>query len=257
VSADEEFYVGWQERAPAGLARHTRRVTALLALAAAGLALALAAAQRPFALSAFEFGVVREFRGILVERPHPALRVARPGRPPGWSRYLLVGPGKRGARELVEGLDGRPVRIAGSLIHADGQVMIEVVPGSAEALVGAGAEPVGEVLGERTLRGEIADAKCHLGVMNPGRRTVHRECAINCIAGGVPPVLLLDRPVGEGGGAQVVLLVGPRGEPLGRDVLPLVAVPVEVTGTLERNDDLYVLRAAMADVRRLDSSDSR
>jgi hypothetical protein len=130
--------------------------------------------------------------------------------------------------------------------------MIEVVPGSAEELAGAGAAAQPEALGVRTLRGEIADSKCHLGVMNPGRRKVHRDCALNCIAGGIPPVLLLERAEG---GAQVVLLVGPEGQALGPALLPLVAVPVEVTGALERSDDLYVLRADLSDIRRLGAAE--
>ena len=53
-----------------------------------------------------------------------------------------------------------------------------------------------ESLGKQTFVGEIVDSKCFLGVMNPGRLTPHRACAIRCISGGVPPVLLV-RPIPE------------------------------------------------------------
>ena len=112
---------------------------------------------------------------------------------------------------------------------------------------GRGAER--EPLGRCTLRGEIADSKCHLGAMNPGRRKVHRACAMNCIAGGIPPVLLVDR---EDGGTDVALLVGPSGEVVNDAVLPLVGLPVEVTGELWREDGLLILSADPAAIRRLD-----
>ena len=251
----DEFYIGWQARAPAGLAKRVGLVAGLLLLAAPLIAWLVASSQAPFAASTFEFGTVREFRGILEEHPHPSLRVPRPGSPPGWSRYLLVGPGKHGAGALVEGLDGRPVRLSGTLLNADGRTAIELVPGSARELEGAGAAPARESLGQVTLRGEIADSKCHLGVMNPGRHKVHRACAINCLRGGIPPVLLVDRRQGAPvrmAEAEVLLLVGAEGEPLNEAVLPLVAVPVEVTGELWREDDLFVLRAAPGDIVRLD-----
>jgi hypothetical protein len=46
-------------------------------------------------------------------------------------------------------------------------------------------------LGTQTLIGEIVDSKCYLGVMNPGALIPHRACAIRCISGGIPPVLLV------------------------------------------------------------------
>ena len=254
-----DFYVGWQERPPRGVLRRAGAFALVAVLAGLACAALIASAQRPFARASFEFGSPRAFRGILSLRPHPTLRVPRPGTPPGWSRYLLVGPGKRGAGSLLDaGLDGRPVTLMATLIHADGHVALELVPGSVEELEGVGAAPATEALGPVTLRGEIADSKCHLGVMNPGRRKVHRACAINCLEGGIPPVLLID-PEGPDGTqgwsheAQVVLLVGPGGEPLGDAVLPLVAVPVAVEGELTREDDLFVLRADPDDIRRIAS----
>lgn len=81
----------------------------------------------------------------------------------------------------------------------------EVVPETIARTTGAGASakhPIGAYLelGETTLKGEIVDSKCYLGVMNPGNLKAHRACAINCIQGGVPPVLL----VRDGGGASAM-----------------------------------------------------
>ena len=46
-------------------------------------------------------------------------------------------------------------------------------------------------LGEHTLRGEIVDIKCYLGVMKPAHGKPHRSCAARCISGGIPPVLMV------------------------------------------------------------------
>ena len=39
------------------------------------------------------------------------------------------------------------------------------------------------------VKGEIVDPKCFFGVMKPGEGKPHKDCAIRCILGGIPPVL--------------------------------------------------------------------
>src|SRR6266513_1903853 len=85
-------------------------------------------------------------------------------------------------------------------------------------------------LGQQTLVGEIVDSKCYLGVMNPGQLTTHRACAIRCISGGIPPVLLVRQ---KDGPAIYLLLVSADGKPVNRQVLNMVAEPVEITGDVE------------------------
>ena len=243
-----EFYIGWQETSPPRFARRSRGVAlAFLALAAI-LGTALAISQHTFLPARFEFGTVRDFEGLLSSNPHPALRVRRPGEGAGWSRYLLVAPGKLGADELVAGLDGHRVDLAGTLTYHGGRALIELLPGSLEDRGPAQAASARVDLGEHTLRGEVADSKCHLGVMNPGRSKVHRACAALCIRGGIPPVLLID---GEDGSVTRVLLVAADGSAVNALVLPMVADRVEVTGRLYRDDDLLVLHADPSTYRRL------
>jgi hypothetical protein len=103
-------------------------------------------------------------------------------------------------------------------------------------------------LGRQTLVGEIVDSKCFLGVMNPGQLTPHRACAIRCISGGVPPVLLVRQ---KDGPATYLLLVSSEGKPVNQQVLDLVAELVEITGEVERQGDLLILRADPATYRRL------
>ena len=243
-----EFYVGWQERAPVRLGARTR--AAVLALAALGLCVAFVAAahQRALGASRFEFGVEREFRGVVEARPYPTLRVARPQ--DGVSRFLLVAPGKHGA-ELAS-FDGRAVSLRGQLIYRDDRTMIEIAPESVreDAAAAPLALATARSLGERTLRGEIVDSKCHLGVMSPGERRTHRACAKLCIRGGIPPILWVED---EGGAVQKLVLVGRDGRAVNAEVLELVGERVEITGEVLVLDDLYVLRAEPSTYVRLDS----
>src|SRR4030095_4982537 len=118
--------------------------------------------------------------------------------------------------------------------------MIEVSDGSihvadASALQRPSATGSPVSLGKQTFVGEIVDSKCYLGVMNPGALTPHRACAIRCISGGIPPVLLVRQPNGP---PLYFLLVSREGKPVNKQVLTLVAEPVSITGEVQRQGDL-------------------
>jgi hypothetical protein len=137
----------------------------------------------------FDFGKPSEFAGTIVPQPFPSLLVADPANPGGpatW--YLLCAPGKHGAGALVEGFTGKSGRLKGTLIHRAEGLMIELIPGSLSTVNVAPGKPAApRDRGEFTLRGEIVDTKCFLGVMNPGQGKVHRDCAARCLSGGIPP----------------------------------------------------------------------
>ncbi|QDV07001.1 hypothetical protein Poly30_25200 [Planctomycetes bacterium Poly30] len=251
-SARDEFFIGWQAEGPPRTMRFVRaRVLWWIALAL-GVAVLAAISQRPFASSNFEFGAVRTFEGVLEHVPFPVLVVDRPAADPAGpstSRWLLTVFGKRGAEPHTRPFDGARVRLKGSLIHRDDAVMVELLPEtlavleerSARADDASAATPI-------TLRGEIVDSKCFLGVMKPGNLKTHRACAARCISGGVPPVLLVRD---ESGRATYFLLVGPAGEAVNERVLPYVAEPIEVTGSVSTRGDLRILRADPEAFRRL------
>lgn len=243
----DDFYVGYLPHAPEPVARRVRvAVIALFALTAC-VALSLVGFQRRLDGRLFEFATVRELRGEVLLDPQPTLAVTRPG-DAGVSRYLLVGSGKHGARELVEAFANQRVSLRAQLISRGPETALEVEPGSV-ALEGAVAR-VAEVtpLGTLTLRGEIVDSKCHFGVMNPGEGKAHKACAIRCISGGAPAVL---RSRDAAGVTRYFLLAGPDGRALSREILASVAEPVEITGSVERHDSVYVLRADPRAIRRL------
>lgn len=245
ATSEAEFYVGYRGESPPLLARRTRRTALALVVLAGLLAGTFAMLQRAFPDKVFEFGTHRDFVGRIDAHPYPTLVVERPGQPngpPRVSRYLLVAFGKIGALEDVEEHDGQLVKLRGSLIYREDQTMIELTEDGLEVLADSPMAAVAatEELGTFTLRGEIVDSKCFLGVMAPGSAKTHRACATRCISGGIPPVLMVrDRR----GSAAYLLLVGADGRTLNQEVLDMIAEPVEISGQVVRHDNLLVLRA--------------
>ena len=254
---NDEFYIGWEKSAAPGLARANRRLVAGLLLLALVVAALLAAAQHQIGVSVFEFGTLKHFTGVLQLKPYPHLLVPRPAvtdGQPAFSAYYLVAPLKHGLDvQRFAPLDGKNVVLQGTLIYRGNQTMVEAIPDSIQATnsipatLAAVAETSAVELGRQTLVGEIVDSKCYLGVMNPGQLLPHRACAIRCLSGGVPPMLLVRQSHGP---AVYVLLVSASGEPVNQAVLDLVAEPVEITGDLERQGDLLILRSDPATYRR-------
>lgn len=243
----DSLYVGYLDNASRTQVSRMRRFVTVAAACVAVALLCLAVTQRSLLDSRFEFGVSREFRGIVAAAPYPMLRVPRQGGEA--STYLLVAQGKHGADMLVAPWDGRGVSLRGSIIHQGGQTMIEVEPGTiAGADVPTMARAAAEPLGRYTLSGEIVDSKCHLGVMNPGERRTHRACARLCIRGGVPPIFWVE---GQSGEVRRLLLVDVDGTPVNDRIADLVGDPVEITGDVERIDGWLVLRADPAKIRRV------
>jgi hypothetical protein len=258
MTGHDEFYIGWEEKAPAGVGSRVRRIVVLMLGLSLGLGAVLSLAQRTIGLSVFEWGQVKNFSGILRSQPYPHLLVARPGASgdqAAFSSYYLVSPFKFGLDVATANrLDGKAVSLKGTLIYRGGQTMVEVVSDSIKPAEGPGnglsAAPAGSPvsLGRRTFVGEIVDSKCYLGVMNPGALAPHRACAIRCISGGIPPVLLVRQ---SNSPALYLLLVSREGKPVNKQVLNLVAEPVEISGDVEGRGNLLILRADPATYRRV------
>jgi hypothetical protein len=259
---NDEFYIGWEAKAPVGVGSRVRRAVVFLLALGIALGVTLSLAQRTIGVSVFEWGKVKSFSGIFKSQPYPHLLVPRPGASDGqtsFSTYYLVKPFKFGLdAETASRLDGKSVSLKGTLIYRGNQTMIEVADDSiraSDSLAPPRGEGRGEgspitkfSLGQQTLIGEIVDSKCYLGVMNPGALNTHRACAIRCISGGIPPVLLVRQ---TNGAALYFLLVSRDGKPVNKEVLGLVAEPVEITGEVERQGELLILRADPATYRRV------
>jgi hypothetical protein len=238
-----EFYVGYVPKTPHGIRNRVRLlVTVVFFLGAAG-AILFAASQNRFADSSFAFGHPDEFTGRIVPGAFPMLEGRQASGGSGSnSLFLLCAPGKHGADSLVNGFSGRQVQLRGTLIHREQGQMIEVIPDSvtgtelaADSIEFVGVHPV-----DRTLKGEIVDTKCFLGVMNPGEGKVHRECAALCLSGGIPPALATNDVDGT---PRIVLLTDLVGRPLPLSAyLRHVGQPVSIRGQVTESGGVNYIR---------------
>ena len=82
---------------------------------------------------------------------------------------------------------------------------------------------------EMTITGEVIDVKCYLTGMMGGKGEEHKQCAIDCIQGGLPVGILEDK-------TDSVYTVVPKGgmKGGGEELLPHVAQKVKLTGTVIR-----------------------
>jgi len=246
-----EFYVGYLREAPPATRRLVRQIVGLLLLAAVGSAITFTALQNPFAASEFEFGNTRTFAGTIEASPYPTLVVNRPGNAaPRASRYLLVAKGKHGADLEVSSYDQKAARLTGTLVFRGGQTLIEVDPGSLSEDKSQAPQPEDRAqdLGMFALVGEIVDSKCYSGVMNPGEGKVHRDCAVRCLSGGIPPVFA----VADFEGAPATFVLTDHDQKLLSDTsLRFAAKPVRIRGHAVRIGDSLHLETDPSSISEL------
>ena len=233
---EDEFYVGYDETTPPGMRRMVLAAVVTSAVAALVVAALFVRSERPLANSRFEYGTTHEIAGYLRRWPVPTLTVRDEG---GWRNVWLVSQGKFGAERTVGSLPDGWVRLRGSVIEREPWEMLEVVAGSVRPQREVtDTPPVAPAPGRHVAaRGEVVDSKCYLGVMNPGERTVHRDCAVRCLAGGVPPMFAFRE---DGGEMQLALVVDGGAVATADRLRGLVGRPVELTGTLIGEADRLV-----------------
>jgi hypothetical protein len=247
----EDFYVGYLPKMPKSLARGIKTFIVLAFAAAISFAALLWIGQKPFAKSVFEFGAVKDFEGTIQARPVPFLLIEKPEKNnglPAFERFPLVAEGKHGFDASL--LDGQHVRLKGTLIYRDDLRMIEVAGGSVEKS-SDNSNPIEEQpesLGNFTLKGEIVDSKCYLGVMNPGQSKPHRDCAVACLRGGIPPLFIVKDTAGN---VSELWLLSETGEIINNEILDYVAEPVEISGEVTRTGDRLFFKINPQQIKRL------
>jgi hypothetical protein len=141
------------------------------------------------------------------------------------------------------------VSVLGALIARGDAAMLEVAAITATDSSGPGiADGEQTVLGSFTLTGEIVDSKCWTGVMNPGEGKTHLDCAVRCLSGGLPPLLVVRDAEGR---ERHLVLADAAGGPMPRTILPAVGRPVSVSGRVIREGGLLFLHAEPAAIRVL------
>ncbi len=260
MKQEKEFYIGYYPNAPKGIAKTIKIVVGILVVIVLLTAYIITRSEKQMPTSQFEYGTLTELEGVVYSQPVPMLRVLTGTNANGQAIYksiLLVNFLKHGAEPLLAAYKKRGmteaqslVKLRGTLIYHDGVTLMELTEeDNALVSVKENTAPVVALqrdnLGETELKGEIVDSKCYFGVMKPGFGKPHRDCAIRCISGGIPPVLVVKNEKEE---AQYILLTGQNGEPINHEVLPFVGLPVSIKGQLEKMADWYVLKVNPTDI---------
>ena len=222
----DDFYVGYL-RTPLRAIRAAAWLAVALVLAADGAALLLYRLQRDPAQGRWNEAGEVAITGTLIARPYPIVEVAgAAGERP--RVVLLVSEGKAGAPPGAAALDGKPVTVHGYEILRDELTVLQLSrdPVAAEA---AALPLAPRAVGPRTLTGEIVDAKCYLGAMNPGEGKVHKDCASLCLLGGIPPLFVTRDTAGK---THYRLLADAQGGPIAEAAAARAGEFITLSGTL-------------------------
>lgn len=242
----DDFFVGYFPM-PQRLGQFYKVLVALLLCIAAGFAFWVSSSQESAGKGQWNVAETSSYSGFLTVNPYPVLHTSGKN-----SRsIMLLTQGKHSAAAFTEALNGTHVKVTGFSIERGGWMSMELR--SSDDIVvttapdGASA-PAIEPLEPVTLSGEVVDSKCFMGVMKPGGGKVHRACAALCVAGGIPPMLVVKQTDGSRYG---YLLVDHQGNSAAEEVAETIAMPVAITGQLERRGDLSYLRLNDNGIKRL------
>ncbi len=251
---NDSFYIGWMPDAPDSFAKHVKKVVLVLIILVVAMGVVLALSQKKFDTGNFEFGTLTEIKGVYFQAPVPNIKIVDGKDIWGNANYItapLVGYGKHGADGIIADLekanktflDKKEITIKGTLLYNDGKLIVQISAQDKPLLhIGNTAStdilPHIKDLGVQKVKGEIIDPKCYFGVMKPGTGKPHRDCAIRCILGGIPPLLRVQNNTGD---VNYYIIAGPNGEKMNTAVQDFVAEPVELEGKLVQYDDWIVL----------------
>ena len=248
TQTEDEFFIGWERQVPKIQRRFLyNRLIGIFAFSFS-LALLIPALQNRYEPSFYRSMTVSNFEGVFYSQPVPHLMVTRPGsireslQPV--SDYFLVKEHKFGfSPEKAEEIEGKTIRLKGSLIYNRKQTIIEVDEKSISQIsfddLQSQPDPQRQHLGRYKLSGIIVDSKCYYGALNPGYGKPHRACSVRSIANGIPPLLIIHSETGD---EMELLITGPEGEGIGPMILERVEVPVRVTGDVFRWGDKYIIQ---------------
>jgi hypothetical protein len=240
-----DFFVGYLDTPDAD-----RRF--LLGLAATGVigavagGFALARSQTSAGDGYWDAGTVVTLTGYLDTSPYPVIRTRDID---GSLRTVLLGcETKCGAQAKLDDVDlpDERVTVRGTILQRDRHLMLAVpeapdwiVPAAEGALAEREAAFEHEDMGDARLSGEILDSKCWFGAMRPSEGSVHKACAMLCIAGGMAPYFYPRTLLGHD---TPMMLTDQNGGALVQPIMRYVADRVRVSGRIHRIEDLVQFR---------------
>jgi hypothetical protein len=252
---NNDFYIGWMAKAPDKFSKYVKKVVLILFVMAITISIVLALSQKKFDTGNFEFGTLTNVKGIYSNTPVPNLKIISGKDIWGNNSYItaiLVGYGKSGVDGIIKSmeeetktsLNKKEITVRGTLLYNDGKLVVQITAKDKPLLhvgsttASADLLPNVKELGIQSVNGEIIDPKCYFGVMKPGLGKPHRDCAIRCILGGIPPLVHVQNEKGE---SNYYIIVGPNGEKMNEAVQNFVAEPVKLKGKLVQYDDWIVM----------------
>jgi hypothetical protein len=237
----EGFFIGYNTRVPARLVRFLVLLACVFLLASGAAALLIGSTVGDTGAGDYAGDV--DLVGWLQAEPGPILRLEA-DQLHGAHAIMLNGDGKTGVSDRARALDGKLVRIKGTMLRRGSIDMLVTRDDDMQPEAGSRAAPAAaRSLGRYRLHGEICDGKCTLGAMRPGTGLAHKACANLCLTGGVPAVFVSTGPVA---GASFMLLTGPSGKALSDKVYDLTALRVALEGAIVTIDDLVVFEVDLA-----------
>jgi len=250
MSDQNEFFVGYGDL-PDKERRFLLKAIPLGLMGLAGVGAAFGVSAPSAGGGRWETGKLVTLTGRIGFHPYPTLWVNGKG-------IVIAGFGKKGADSYIRPFDKQVVEVRGVKIVREKCFMLGVAKGDIQAVSTELAPlPEIEILGDVSLIGEILDAQCFMGVMNPGYGQSHRGCATQCIRGGQPVYFSMgfNRNRDSGGvtscGGLGYLLANAHGEKVNAEILGHVAVPVTLSARHERIGNLNRLTYQTSSLKRL------
>ena len=203
----------------------------------------------PINLNAFKPKNIHEFSGVYFDLPKPMLILDEGYYPEGFRpEALLIGYGNFDSESTLtekkttpSELNGKRMRIRGTLLSGDGKLLIEVTDGAASilSLDKSISYPVQQTRPEPALlKGVILDPKCWFGGTKPLEGMVNKSCAIQGISGGTPPLFRVEKD----GQNIYYVLESTSVEQINKVVLEFVAEAVLISGQVLSQNGWNVLR---------------
>lgn len=250
MSNEDEFYVGYGPVPKKDRRFLLKAIPAgVLGLAGAGGFIGSRAASSGG--GAWETATPVTLKGCIGFHPYPVLWVDGVG-------HVIAGIGKVSADAYCKAFEGQNVEVTGVKIVRNDCFMLGVAQGDIKALDRQiDTVPPALHLNSVSITGEILDAQCFMGIMNPGYGRTHRACATLCIRGGQPVFFSIG--VGGGGrsseaetcGGNGYLLTDAQGEKINDEILDHIAVPVAIDADLQKIGNLYRLVYKADSLRRI------
>ena len=250
MSHEDDFYVGYGSMPKKDRRFLLKAVPAgLLGVAGAGAFIGTRAASSGG--GRWETGTPVTLTGRIGFHPYPVLWVNGVG-------HVIAGIGKIHADPYIKPFEGQAVSVHGVKIVRNDCFMLGVADGDIQAISETVAPiPQTQTVKEMSLIGEILDAQCFMGIMNPGYGRTHRACATLCIRGGQPVFFSMGLDsAGSGGGAKGCagigyVLANANGEKINDEILDHISVPLTLTARHERIGNLSRLIYQTGSLKRL------